>query len=601
MNIFDIEEIKTMIENHPEMEIHFKSLYDRFKEALRGRSKPNFYIIPWETGLGKSTFIKSFLAACKSEGFKVGGSVLIALNTKAEIEEFAKGCGLEAEDYSTYTSDDIINKLGRGSLEKDEARVLFTTHAMVRQRLRKKSFKSAEEFYYKGQARTLRIWDEAAMRAEPVTIHLDHIVKLFAPVRPRYPEWIAGIEAFVSEARAIEAGGIVPVPTRFGFGKQFVYNEKAPPALSSEQREIVKALKAAAGCRLRVIDSGRYGKILVGAGSALPTDLAPMFIFDASARVRDTYKLWGEKGGNVDLLPPAIRSFENLTVKIWQTGCGIEVLEDTDARSRLLRGVAKSIDAVPGQKTLLIGYKARALFDIERELLERVAIPEDLRFLHWGRHYGTNEFADIQTLFVMGGFPQSEASYQASYLAASGIDVSEAKGTEWLDLRRSELKHNLLQAVSRGSVRKGADGGCGQCVVHLVMPANYDPATLVRETFPDCNIDVWEPFGTVLRGQARRVFDELQRIAEIGEVKVVSKAEVRATVGIATPVRFGQVLATRGLGDALRAIGISQNNKHFVFDSPSPSSASLERTDNVVPIKGAEAMTDLSDLLSKAA
>jgi hypothetical protein len=129
---------------------HFKSLHSRFKAALEGKSNPNFYVIPWETGLGKSTFIKAFIAEWKSEGFENGGSVLIALNTKAEIEEFAAGCGLEAQDYSVYTSDEKLNELGRGSNNSPDARVLFTTHKMIRERLRKKKFNSAEEFYYKG-------------------------------------------------------------------------------------------------------------------------------------------------------------------------------------------------------------------------------------------------------------------------------------------------------------------------------------------------------------------------------------------------------------------------------------------------------------------
>jgi hypothetical protein len=146
----------------------FQSVFYDMKEALQGKISGIIRIYPFDTGLGKSTLIKSFIAEWKAEGFKPEGSILIALNTKSEINEFAAGCGLDETEFAAYTSDDAVNEIGAGANMIDRVPVLFTTHSMLRRRLIKKTFESAREFYYKGGPRSLRIWDEHSLRAEPI-------------------------------------------------------------------------------------------------------------------------------------------------------------------------------------------------------------------------------------------------------------------------------------------------------------------------------------------------------------------------------------------------------------------------------------------------
>lgn len=558
------------------------TLFDAFslmEKALVGNLQPNFYVSPIDTGLGKSTLIKCFFRYWKAKGFEPGGGILLALNTKAEIEEFARTSGLDEADYAAYTSDIEFDKLGVTKDLSNKAPVLFTTHAMLRAKTRKKKFKFSKEFFYNGRPRTLRLWDERALRAEPIHIALDDMVKILGSIRPYAPEWIEAVEEFIGIGKRSPVGTVLTVPKRFGAGKPFVAVDGVAPILTDEQSNIYRQLKAAQGKSLRVCEGKWYGKTLVGSGDRLPSDLAPMFIFDASARIGDTYELWG-KNGEITMMPALVRDYRNLTVRIWKTACGKSVLEDGSQRSRILNGIAKTLNLDP-QPTLLIGSKARpSLFNLHAELGERLDDADGLHFRHWGIHYGTNEFSAIKRLVVIGAYRNRDTVDQAIYMAASGADPHRVTGNEYSAIARAEMQQNLLQAFSRGNIRTGVNGECGECVVYLVAPPGPDPEELVRETFPGCQIEAWEPFGAILKGQAKAVFDVLDEMVKAGRTGEVPKLDVRMRVTIASPSRFSQVLANPSLANALKQIGVTSNARNFVISpvvAPTASIALLRR------------------------
>jgi hypothetical protein len=564
LNLESLTNLYDLIKINPTSKPHFSTALNLMLSSLEDSLDPKFYVLPFDTGFGKSTLIKDFLRVWKAEGFKGRGSVLIALNTKAEIAEFATSCGLGNADYAAYTSDDEINMLGAGADKKGLVPVLFTTQAMLRARLAKKGFCKAEEFFFHGQPRTLRLWDERCDRAETIHITRDGLLKLFDPIRPYCPEWIEGIEKFLALVKRSPFGTVLTVPLRFGTGRQFVPFDGVAPILTPDVVEAYKQLKRAAGKRLRVCAGKMFGKTLVGAGNPLPADLAPMLIFDGSARIGETYKLWAETG-NVVILPPLVRDYRNLIVRIWKTGSGREALENADKRDWLLNGIAKTLNLDP-QPTLLIGSKARpSVFDLHAELAAYLDNPADLFFRHWGIHYGTNAFANTKRLVVVGEHRNRDTVNQAICMAASGIDPAAAMGSEEKDIALAEMKQNLLQAFSRGNLRNGVNGECGECVVYLIAPPTPDPEAMVRETFPGCRVEAWEPYGTKLTGQAKAVFDVLKAMVDAGRTGDVTKFEVRSAAVIASKARFGQVLANPTFVNAIRAIGVSVVNKHFVI------------------------------------
>lgn len=196
-------------------------------------------------------------------------------------------------------------------------------------------------------------------------------------------------------------------------------------------------------------------------------------------------------------------------------------------------------------------------------------------------HYGTNKFADVKNLLVVGAFPAPEGTYLADYAAASGIELAKLTDEHRRDMQTGKLKDNLLQAICRGNIRNGVGGECGECDVYLMMPPNQDPETLVRATFPGCKIEEW--FHNKPKREAptqeEKVFELLRSLKASGGVARISKKAVREKVGIRAASQLSALL-TGGLSDRLKAIGIKAENKQFILTDDVAGTAETEGTNS---------------------
>lgn len=250
------------------------------------------------------------------------------------------------------------------------------------------------------------------------------------------------------------------------------------------------------------------------------------------------------------------------------------LLADEFEKEKILRAIAKILNSEE-RNTLLIAKKANEYLDIYKDLKEYLDKPELLHFRHWGNHHGTNEFRDIDRLVVIGCHLNRETVYQAMHMAATGVDPESVIGNEWTQMRQGHLKGNLLQAFSRGTVRQGENGQCGKCDVYFIAPPNPSPETLLREAFPDCRINAWEPVQKALTGQAKDIVDAVRQLKAQGRLGDVPKAEVRELAGIANESSFANALKRGDVVAALAKLGVEVVHKHFVFN---PSA-------EVIPIK----------------
>jgi len=256
-----------------------------------------------------------------------------------------------------------------------------------------------------------------------------------------------------------------------------------------------------------------------------------------------------------------------LTIRIWKTACGTAVLEDEHKRRCILSAIGREINGNL-EPTLLIGKKPKEkLFDLHAELNEYMGSENQLSFRHWGIHYGTNDFQHVKRLFVIGEYRSRETMSMATYMAASGALPKDIIGNEWIAISRAEIQRNLLQAFSRGNLRNGTNGECGECVVYWIVPHSNDPVKLAYETFPGCKVEMWEPYGVVLKGQAKAVFDLLKTMVDQGITGEVSKMAIRLSVGINNNSRFSQILAEPAFKRAASEIGVTWNKNNFVIAS----------------------------------
>lgn len=216
--------------------------------------------------------------------------------------------------------------------------------------------------------------------------------------------------------------------------------------------------------------------------------------------------------------------------------------------------------------TLLVAYMNKGDCGLFEELKSYLDKPELLHFRHWGNHYGTNEFRDIDRLVVIGCHLNRDTVYQAMHMATTGADPESVIGDEWTQMRQGHLKGNLLQAFSRGTVRLGENGQCGKCDVYFITPPNPSPETLVREALPNCRIEPWEPVKKALTGQAKDIVDAVRQLRAQERVGDVPKAEVRELAGIVNESSFANVLKKGVVVAALANLGVEVAHKYFVFN-----------------------------------
>jgi len=265
----------------------------------------------------------------------------------------------------------------------------------------------------------------------------------------------------------------------------------------------------------------------------LPDDFAPCLILDASGRVRETYRAM-ESAGTLKRLPGFQADYSRLKVRQWHRAASRSTLKDEGDRQEVLASVAALIGAEhDNEPWLIIHAQDRPTdgYSVVEELRGLVANPERLSFLHWGNHHGTNEYRHIRRVMVLGLWRAPPPAYTALHIAAGGsVDLATDKDT--LDaMEAGEHRHNLLQAVCCASVRQGHEGVCGDCEVYVVDRLK-DGTALFQETFPGAIVVPWKPVGQKMPKGTLRVVEAIEAELEATSARTVSKASVRARLGI---------------------------------------------------------------------
>ena len=545
----------------------FDSLIKTMDEGFRGFLKSAFYLSPIDTGMGKSLCIKSFLKALVINGSVHNSGILICLQTKAEIESFIKDCDLDRKLFSVLVYNDPLNNNGRGEAGRGEAPVLFTTHKMVRSRSGT-SFSEAKDFLYRGKPRNLRLWDESLLPAEPISFSIDMLASIAAPLRTYEPQFVKDLDYFLNDVRWKKEGECLIVPQDLAETAGYILmNEgKGFRKLTEKQVAVLEQVAECPDMELRISYSHQTGKALAGVISELPNDLAPAIIFDASGRLKATYKLWEKYRGNLVRLLPATNDYSDVTINLWKTKAGRDALEDEEDGRLIFRQVARLIETKPNEKWLMISFKADPNLDVLNEvrsyLSEETNATVGMQYIHWGRHFAVNNHADTKNVIIIGSWFYAKSTYQSLYHAAAGKPVGE-NDTEALTLiRNSEFQANFLQAFMRGHGRRSVNGKAGECTAHVIVSNSPNPEPLIAEALPGCKIADWSPIPKVLTGQAKRVADYLLALKEAG-VGAVTKKAVTEALSIKPKQRLTTILRSEPLQEFLEERGIRTGRMKF--------------------------------------
>jgi hypothetical protein len=506
-----------------------------------GTAPPSFFLSSLDPGVGKTTSLTEFVKHLLRSEQHGDVSVLLCFPRLDEIARLVEEIGLREADYAVFTGkEDMVNK--KTSTPYDQARILFTTHAMVKTRCHGRSFKDTEVFHYQGKVRAVRVWDEAMLPSEVVYLNTDKLASLRDPLRLSHPALAELIDKLEGDLKAAGDHSVFTWPD---------VEDASGTSLWSAKRRLqgglVKHLERLYDLSGRCVRLNKSGKGLavttaLDSRDVIPDDLAPAVILDASGRLRTSYKLWEQHKGNLVRLPSATKSYQNLIVHIMNKGSGKTAWSDNG--EELAQEVAHLIDTKPDEEWLVIHHKTSDPERIPNLIRGLMATGTDrISFLNWGRHQGTNAYRDIKNVILAGMNNYSEIDYEMMARCYSGIRNDQKVPKALVDQMRSgELRHHILQALCRSSVRQGNGSDCDPCNAYIIAPSRFGALDFLPEVFPGCRVRTWKPRKLKLKptGWVADAVAQVRSFFASNPDEVYLYKDLRADLGITNASNFNK-------------------------------------------------------------
>lgn len=536
-----------------------------FHSAFNGTLESKFYLASYDPGMGKTQSVKAFIQKWKAAGFSPDGSILIGVFRKEEIKDYIAGCSLDDADFAVITSDHKLNGYGRGMHDADNARILFTTQQMTRSRLAgKASFNSEKTFHYQGKPRSLRIWDESFLPGNPISLSVDILSSIILPLDAIFSKLATHLRDLMTETLRAKSGENIKIPAYFLELDRAIGCDPATTGLTDDQRNFLLSLRSTLGCQLIKAEDNNGKSALIGMSPALPGDIAPLFILDGSGRIKETYRLWEQtRKDELERLEPVRAKYGNLKIHHWNYAAGKTNLRNPAKRAKIVEHVVNAISTKAEEPWLIIAHKASRTVDIHRDI--EAKLPKaNLHFCHWGTHVATNRFRDIRNIVVIGAWNYPIYAYEALGKAAMGSTTALLERETIERIRQTEYQHNLLQAVSRGNVRNHVAGICGESHVYLINKSIADQGKLIKQTFPDCHVEAWEPEKSVTKGRTKEVADKLLELMS-SSGGLVRKADLRDACGIEHSSQLSRIIKSDKFRHFIKENGIERRRYDFIY------------------------------------
>jgi len=578
--------------HYPSEEQH-KALSDIIMcmESMRtGKSANKVFLSAIDPGIGKTSALSAYLSAylqnftskrphyIDANGEAEG--ILICINSWREIEDLL--CAIRPylsevyvrvpkgrtfgdhhmrEVYSMRNSNDPnecknVVKASELATDSDNAAVFIATHEYISRTIERFGSKqTAEPLYFHGRPRSVSVWDEAWVPAEPITVSWRQVLEVLLPISHMSEEAYKVLFGFIQDAQARKDGERMVFPNLENLGISYEridqYFERCDALLSTSEVErkstMLYACVVASGRCVSVCNEQGYGNTVLTFTDSCPYAMTPLLVLDASGRVRKLYRDMVSRGV-VELLRTATKDYSNLKVHLWPRSAGREVYNPlkTNDYLEVAGEIVKLIRSKPEERFLVLHYKAKdhpthPVVDFSEVIQEQLSTAEQerVRSLTWGKHRATNEFADFENIVVFGLLNFPRPTLAALQRIGMGVRPEDGVVASVADFRLGEHMHNLLQALCRIRVRKAQDGGCPPASAYLVAHPNSGIGKLLSEVFPGiAKVQPWGkpsetmPSLTPLQGQ---VLEHLRECALLHPEMF--------------PVRFARVMEKVGVSD----------------------------------------------------
>ena len=553
-----------------------------------GTVSPVFHLSSLDPGIGKTTALICFVQELLRSDKHKDVAVLLCFSQLEEIARLVEEMGLDEADFAVLTSDERVNALS--ATQPNQARVLFTTHSMLRSRCRGHTFKDAEVFHHQGEVREVRIWDEEMLPGEVVSINTDQLAALRSPLRMLHPALVHVVEELEQALRASGGQGTYDWPDLEEVTGVSLWSAKK--GLAQGHATHLDSLYALSGRCVLLRKASNASTVITALDSrdAIPDDLAPVVILDASGRVRSTYSQWEKRKGNLVRLPSAVRNYRNLTVSVMDRGSG-KTAWWTDGEVLALE-VAKLIDSKPDEEWLVIYQKGGNGGTIPDQIMGLlVTDPGRVRFLNWGKHQGTNEFRNIRNVILAGLNNYAETDYEMAARHYGGTpNDQEAPKTLVEDMQAGEHKHHILQALCRSALRQGNGLECGRCDAYIIAPKRSGVRYLLPQVFPACKVGIWKPTKKKAKGKVQEALTYVQMYFDDYPDGVLLFAELRSGLCYDNASNFrNRIRHHDSFKAGLEELGIEE----VIYGSGRHCNALAKVTQPFGPLEGAECISDV--------
>ena len=261
-----------------------------------------------------------------------------------------------------------------------------------------------------------------------------------------------------------------------------------------------------------------------------PPDLPGPVVFDATASEQPVWELLGSRAQLVPI-PRDARNYGNVSLHVaWvPRGLGKGKMKESGGTRipRILAALKRQLS--PDSKVLLILHK-----NIKHTALNWESGFAAFDVVHWGALNGKNDWADYDTVVIVGMSYRDGVGLTNEFSALQG-----PQNNEWLDsctnvhqqMQRKHLAASIIQGVNRVRCRRviDADGNCPKTDAYIVLVAGAEGDAIlssVQEKMPGLVVKPWTfeldgPQQRIRKGTFQAAFLALMQSKPSGEHKML--------------------------------------------------------------------------------
>jgi hypothetical protein len=203
---------------------------------------------------------------------------------------------------------------------------------------------------------------------------------------------------------------------------------------------------------------------------------------------------------------------------------------------------------------------AKDIFNIEREISDKIQNCTNVSFLTLGKAPATNEYQDCKHVILAGvlqySIPQNEAVGRSAQRLTTEEELSEQ---DHQSIRLGKIAHNIFQASCRGYVRKSVDDACPpDCHLYIIFSthkATGIPQTLPTDIFPGAAIQTWSPIPRVTGKKQRELAAYLIQSHKDGNT-TINKKDMTDRLSLRDVHSLDRLLNDSNVVEVVKADGI---------------------------------------------